>query len=764
MTDDGITDELREKAKVIAEATGRSEEKIIEDLLDDGVVNLSNEEKKDASLVEQLKEAAELIATVQSINQQVSDNTVLNGGNNKTEVAVETTLEGDIVDRAIASVERKAQNIRKIVVIIAPIVLLLSGGVGLDFFLDNEDGGGSSWEDDEYYEIWGCTAPDAENFNPDATDDDGTCYWDTTGPPCNSDWRWDAVTIQDFDANGEGFNNDLQILMTFNDWNKCNRHMEGYFAVEIWDETRGVMWNQYQITNKFHDQYTIDDHHYDLAAGDYVVSVEYHFDDSHWTGPSALVTMESPDEDCNTDIVVNELVLTANGNDLNLYVEYQDNGDCNDPTPIQMQLALYKNDGYQDYFIANNNYFVANVGQTYFNINQDDNELMGDVEDGDWNIEFRWWIEGEEENCCEMTNTEVVDEIPDYVPCEAVIDNLQATVSETDVTVMFYIAQTEGTDCNDPWDIEINLIPVDDNEEEDITHENSISETSNYYAYTFNDVPNGDWQPEVIIFQNEEDIAEESHAWVYVNYQEPQEVCEINLFDWNFNITENHEAFFFYDLDCGYNTNDLEGYNVSTQFIVYPAGEIAQEEVIKYVTGLQYIQGYTDDTRFLKLDNFTDEEITHYDFYWYAVWIDGNGTQQFIERTALNQEIITESEEEPVECSNLTLTSNSLVLGKDADDNLTLSWDINHDGPADESCSVSIEIQITLYQNGSYYDISDFQENGVHLVYANGTISLDADDVELFGDLPTGTYEVLVKYRIGTDVSSDHFANSVSIS
>ena len=57
------------------------------------------------------------------------------------------------------------------------------------------------------------------------------------------DWRWDAVTIQDFDANGEGFNNDLQIQMTFNDWNKCNRHMEGHFIVEIWDETRGFMWD-----------------------------------------------------------------------------------------------------------------------------------------------------------------------------------------------------------------------------------------------------------------------------------------------------------------------------------------------------------------------------------------------------------------------------------------------------------------------------------------------------------------------------------------
>ena len=98
-------DELREKAEVIAEATGRSVEAIIEDLLDDGIVNLSNEEKKDKDLVEQLKEAAELITTVQAISQEVSDNTVLNGGENKTDIVVETTLEGDVVDRAIESLQ-----------------------------------------------------------------------------------------------------------------------------------------------------------------------------------------------------------------------------------------------------------------------------------------------------------------------------------------------------------------------------------------------------------------------------------------------------------------------------------------------------------------------------------------------------------------------------------------------------------------------------------------------------------------------------------
>ena len=673
MTDDVITDELREKAKVIAEATGRSEEKIIEDLLDDGVVNLSNEEKKDASLVEQLKEAAELIATVQSINKQVSDNTVLNGGNNKTEVAVETTLEGDIVDRAIASVERKAQNIRKIVIIIAPVMLLLTGGVGLDFFLDNDDGGGSSWEDDEYYEIWGCTAPDAENFNPDATNDDGTCYWDTTGPPCNSDWRWDAVTIQDFDANGEGFNNDLQILMTFNDWNKCNRHMEGHFAVEIWDETRGFMWNQYQITNKFHDQYTIDDHHYDMAAGDYVVSVEYHFDGSHWTGPSALVTIESEPE----------------------------------PEPIR---------GCTDDSATN----------------YDDSAT-------------------EDDGSCE------------YPPeCAANIDNLEVNQDGTEVTVIFYITQDEGSSCEN-FIVEVVLIPVDDNTNEDISHDDGISGTSNYFSHTFDDVPEGDWQVEAVLMSNGEELEVELSSWIFVEAEEP-ETCEINLFFWNLTITEDNEAHSYYDLDCGYDINNLEGYNVSTQLVVYPAGAISQDDLLKFTTGFQYIQGYADDTRVLKLDNFTDENITKYDFYWYAIWIDADGTQQLIERTALNQEIITPESDDPVDCSNLTLTSNSLVLGKDADNNLTLTWDITHDGPDESSCYESIEIQITLYQNGTYYDISDFHKNGVHNVYSNGTIFLDADDVELFADLPAGTYEVLVKYRIGTDVSSDHFANSVSIS
>ena len=108
-------DEIVEKARVVADATGRDEEDVLADLLDDGIVNDSHrptEAPKD--LITQLKEAAELITTVQEVNAQVSENKVLNGGENRTEVVVETTLDCDIVDRALASAQRKADDLKKL--------------------------------------------------------------------------------------------------------------------------------------------------------------------------------------------------------------------------------------------------------------------------------------------------------------------------------------------------------------------------------------------------------------------------------------------------------------------------------------------------------------------------------------------------------------------------------------------------------------------------------------------------------------------------
>ena len=154
--------------------------------------------------------------TVQAINKEVSENTVLNGGDNKTEIKVDTTLEGDIVDRAIASAQRKADNIKNYYLPFGPIMLILTGGAGLEV-LGVTDWSDDSNDNDQLHEDGGLN-PEAANYDPEADWDDGSCYWnDDVIGPCYEDWRWDEVLIQSFDANGESYNNDLQIYTTFND-------------------------------------------------------------------------------------------------------------------------------------------------------------------------------------------------------------------------------------------------------------------------------------------------------------------------------------------------------------------------------------------------------------------------------------------------------------------------------------------------------------------------------------------------------------------
>tara|TARA_R110001599_G_scaffold29011_5_gene99701 strand:+ start:3064 stop:4992 length:1929 start_codon:yes stop_codon:yes gene_type:complete len=634
-----ITDELKEKAQIIADATGRTYQKVLEDLLDDGMVNLSNEEKPE-SLVEQLKEAAELIATVQNISAEVSNNSVLNGGENSTDIVVETTLEGDIVDRAIASVERKAEKIRKIAVIVAPILLLLSGGVGLDYFLDDGDGGNSG-EDDNYYEVWGCTAPDAENYMMDATIDDGTCFWSNgnggTGPPdCYQEWRWDSVEIRDIDLTGEGYNNDIIVKTDFNDRGQCYELMDGYFVIAIEKEGSGEIYDTHQIDTEFQNGYFVEHDVFDLPAGNYIVRVDYYKGQSYWTGPSQTITMESAPASCDHDIVVDKLILSATANDLNLYVEYHDNNGCG--AAIEMQFATYHNSGYTDSFMVTDGYNVANSGSTYFNIDKDDNDVMGDVEDGDWSVEFRWWVIGENENCCDYTNTVTVDEEPE--PCDAHIDNLQAVDNNNTVTVSFYLAQGQNTECND-WDVEIELLPTNGS---DIRyHEQNIGETSNYYTYTFTEVRNAEWRALVVLYQNENCesdcvITDEYSEPVTVDWSPEPETCDIVIYEISL-FTNTTHAIVNYDLDCGTNTNELEGYNVTVNFLIYTVNATQGDTPLANAQTTCYIQGYTGDLKSLSLTNFSDGNTTHYDIYFYAFWIDAEGLQRGIEQKWLNQEM-----------------------------------------------------------------------------------------------------------------------------
>lgn len=661
-------DELRSKAEIIAEATGRTPEAVLEDLLDDGVVNLSNEDKNDKDLVAQLKEAAELIATVQNISAEVSANTVLNGGDNSTEVKVETTLEGDIVDRALESVQRKAEKIKMIIAIVAPILLLLSGGVGLDYFMDNNDS--SESPDDIYIEVWGCTVMEAENYDPMATDDDGSCYWDDNnggggGPPdCSENWRWNDVVIRDFDANGEGYNNDIEMQTVFEDMSGCNRHMEGYFTIRIWDDSNGEDYSVDTINDKFHDRYVIDVHEYDLPDSGYVISINYDFDEDFWEGPSAFVTTEAPDQQIGCDAYF-----------------------------INSQAYLEESDSEQD--------AVTMSADVSIVPEQDDCK--------DRNFEILWQL-------YEHNN-------PDVVKYE-----------------------------HTTWE----------------SGESSDSDGADYVFHTWDNVDEGTYDPKVSLFLDGDLLDEKwigNTVTIEAETSEP-ETCDINLFSMQFTTNET-SASVAYDLDCGYGS-ETGGYNVSVQFMVI--GNESYEMGYQFNTTLHYISGYVQDIHVLTLSNFTHENITHYDFAWFAIWGDENNPE-YIERYWDNIPFThPESEPEPVDCSNLSISSNSLDLSKDSNDDLVATWNLSHDGPDAPDCSIEVEVMITIYQNGQYYNVSDFSQNGFWKVYTNSdgnqTLQITSNDCQLFKDLPPGTYEVLMKYRIvGTsEASEDHFANSVVIS
>jgi len=389
-------EQIVKKARLLAEATGRSFEDVLEDLLDDGELNESNKQKAD--LVTQLKEAAELITTVQSISKEVSQNTVLNGGDNKTEVKMESTLEGDIVDRAIASAQRKADNIKKLMATIIPLMLLITGGSMeafgvIDVFGSEED------YDPNYDEYGGCLVPDAENYDPGASWDDGSCYWDDGGGgngDCEPDWWWKDEAIFDHDHNGQGFNNDLRVQATFRDLNQCNIHMNnGYFEIKVGSESRIVEVN-------FHNEHAINEHYIDLPAGDYHVTIDYYtYDGSMWNGPEAWVTMES-EPTCAMDLIHKEAELyLINGNELEVAMIIQSNNDCEGE--VDFMFSLYHNNTYQstvEYGVLPM-FTVSGTGEYRITMAHSDWKNLGE---GLWNLETRFYTESDGEVCCIMTN------------------------------------------------------------------------------------------------------------------------------------------------------------------------------------------------------------------------------------------------------------------------------------------------------------------------------------------------------------------------
>ena len=538
-------DDLVEKAKVLAEATGREEADVLADLMDDGVLNDSHKETEKTDLVTQLKEAAELINTVQAINQEVAENKVLNGNGNSTKVEVDTTLEGDIVDRAIESVQRKAENIKKIIILVAPLFLLVGGGGTLEMFGVTDFTGDDEYEDNydnTIYDVWGCTDYEAENYDEYANMDDGSCSYPVYGCMNNA---------------APNYNPDA--------------------TVEDGSCTRGGCTDP-------------EAENYDDNANEDDGSCEYYVE---------------PIYGC-TDLEANNYQSEAE----------EDDGSCTyDPEPVY---------GCTD--DSANNY---NSEAT-----EDDNTCEYDPEP----------IYGCTDDSANNYNPDATDddESCEYDPeleCEVEITNhyrghVQSDAEQDAILIAFRIVPT---DCDDEvLEIDIDMHPPGEDDEVDYTHyvEVNGSEPTDV-SYTFDDVAVGVWVPRITAAIDDEPI---ERIWMW-SIEVVEQVCEINLFGINFG-TNNTSAVVIYDLDCGDEENDLDGYNVSVQFLVYSVNSSNNTNPpIQLNTTTHYIQGYADDPRMLRLTNFTEGNTTRYDFYWYVTWVDADGEMQYIERTWLNREL-----------------------------------------------------------------------------------------------------------------------------
>ncbi len=504
---DDVEDALR-RADEYAELTGRSKADVIADLLDDGQLNQS------------------------------------------AGADIEPTK--DILDIA----QEKAEKLKALLITIAPIIALLSG-IGLEGLgvLDITGWGSDSvWEDepgDEYNsDVWGCTAWDAENFMPDATIDDGTCYWDDHnggggGPPdCIEDWSWDRSNAQMPQPDT------IRVDAVFEDLQRCDSSFENSLIIVTLlrdgGEYDNEQWNVQQFRERWDESVVWED----LPPGQYSYEVELESSGSMWhNGPWSIGEVQNQCEP-NLDSGSATASLIEGTSDIKIDIEVKnEDQECSFET--EFQIAVYFNNAYQ--FTMESNTLETHAvgwGSQFFSFSDPRTANLGE---GTWSFETRFIPVDHPEVCCVMTNEVVIEPEPVETHCDENDVSMSGFWSvvrpdNTSVSVSFKIdiADGEEVDCTESFfEIEVRLENSGTVLAGPTNLSELISENQREITVIFEDLNPGDHAPGVWVRYQGELVAQN---WLWtVTVPEPEVECAIDFYDFILSYQDNNtEALQFY--------------------------------------------------------------------------------------------------------------------------------------------------------------------------------------------------------------------------
>ena len=243
---------------------------------------------------------------------------------------------------------------------------------------------------DEYNnEYGGYLNYDAINYDSYASWDDGSCQFDNTPPPCDSQWEWILHgELRD--------DNIVWIDARFKDMNNCNTPMDAQITMTL--NKDGQYYDEKSWNNRFDNEWSVGDQFTDLPPGEYDVELDAHAQGSNWH-QNVEDDFIIEEQACIPDYSSSDSwATTYDNNSLQVHMKIINHNDCE--SNVGVMVSYYKENEYQDSYDEELGEYEVKGAETEIIIRHDDWTNLGD---GNYSFETRFFPEGQNEECCEIT-------------------------------------------------------------------------------------------------------------------------------------------------------------------------------------------------------------------------------------------------------------------------------------------------------------------------------------------------------------------------